>query len=179
MLVAHAATTEHQRHRRRLYSLRPRPADLCPAEVERSHLDTTMNTFASDLFHAARTLLRARAFTAVCVVSLGLGMGVVIAILLLLRMMFGTPPGVQRLGLAELVIRPTGQLLAQTGNRVIATWSYPDYLDVRDGTPAGLVVTGWSEGDGLFRLPAAAGRRDSATQRCSCRATTSRTSGSL
>ena len=110
-----------------------------------------MNTFVSDLFHAARTLLRARAFTAVCVVSLGLGMGVVIAILLLLRMMFGTPPGVQRLGLAELVIRPTGQLLAQTGNRVIDTWSFPDYLDVRDAAGEGIVITGWSRGDGLFQ----------------------------
>ena len=35
-----------------------------------------MPTFASDFRHALRTLLRARAFTAVCVVSLGLGMGV-------------------------------------------------------------------------------------------------------
>ena len=47
-----------------------------------------------DIVHAARTLARARAFTAVCVTSLGLGMGVVIAILLLIRMVFGTPPGV-------------------------------------------------------------------------------------
>ena len=110
-----------------------------------------INTVVSDLVHAARTLFRARAFTAVCVVSLGLGMGVVIAILLLLRMLFGTPPGVQRPGLAELVIRPTGQLLAQTGNRVIDTWSFPDYLDVRDAAGDGLVITGWSRGEGLFQ----------------------------
>src|SRR3982751_1101219 len=110
-----------------------------------------MNTFLSDLFHAARTLLKARAFTAVCVVSLGLGMGVVIGILLLMRMVFATPPGVQRQGLAELVIRPTGQLLAQTGNRVIDTWSFPDYLDVRDAAGKGIVVTGWSRGEGLFQ----------------------------
>ena len=41
-----------------------------------------------DCTTAARTLLKARAFTAVCVISLGLGMGVVIAILLLMRMVF-------------------------------------------------------------------------------------------
>ena len=110
-----------------------------------------MNTIVSDLLHAGRSLLRARAFTAVCVISLGLGMGVVIAMLLMMRMVFATPPGVQRQGLAELVIRPTGQLLAQTGNRVIDTWSFPDYLDVRDATGDGIVITGWSRGDGLFQ----------------------------
>jgi hypothetical protein len=79
-----------------------------------------------DLLHALRTLLRTRAFTAVCVVSLGLGMGVVIAILLLLRMVFGIPAGVNARGLAELVVRPTGELRAQAGARINDTWSYPD-----------------------------------------------------
>jgi hypothetical protein len=55
-----------------------------------------MTGYVSDLFHAARTLRRARAFTAVCVVSLGLGMGVVMAILLLIRMVFSAPPYVDR-----------------------------------------------------------------------------------
>ncbi len=79
----------------------------------------------SDLLHAARTLVRARAFTAVCVISLGLGMGVVIAILLLMRMVLGTPPGVNDDGLVELVIRPSGQLRAQAGPAIIDTWSLP------------------------------------------------------
>src|SRR3954468_13282031 len=109
-----------------------------------------MATYLSDLLHAARTLTRARAFTAVCVVSLGLGMGVVIAILLLIRMVFATPPGVKTDRLVELVVRPTGQLLAQAGNDVIDTFSYPDYLDVRDAASE-MVVTGWSRGDGLLR----------------------------
>jgi predicted permease len=109
-----------------------------------------MTGYLSDLLHAARTLTRARAFTAVCVVSLGLGMGVVMAILLLIRMVFATPPGVKTDRLVELVIRPTGQLLAQAGNDVIDTFSYPDYLDVRDAA-GGMVVTGWSRGDGLLR----------------------------
>ena len=109
-----------------------------------------MPTFVSDFRHAVRTLLRARAFTAVCVVSLGLGMGVVIAILLLLRMVFGIPPGVDPKGLAEVVIRPSGQLRAQAGAGIIDTWSYPDYLDV-GGAARGMVLTGWSRGDGLYQ----------------------------
>ena len=109
-----------------------------------------MPTFASDFRHAVRTLLRGRTFTAVCVVSLGLGMGVVIAIMLLLRMVFGVPPGMNPKGLAELVIRPGGQLRAQAGAGIIDTWSYPDYLDVRDAV-RGMVLTGWSRGEGLYQ----------------------------
>ena len=104
----------------------------------------------NDLLHAARTLVKARAFTAVCVTSLGLGMGVVILILLFLRTVLGTPPGVNDDGLVELVIRPSGQLLAESGTSMIDTWSYPDYLDVRDGA-GGMAITGWSRGEGSFR----------------------------
>jgi predicted permease len=109
-----------------------------------------MTGYLSDLLHAARTLARTRAFTAVCVVSLGLGMGIVMAILVLIRMVFAPPPGVNSDRLVELVVRPTGQLLAQAGNDVIDTFSYPDYLDVRDAA-TGMVVTAWSRGDGLLR----------------------------
>lgn len=112
-----------------------------------------MPTFASDFRHAVRTLFRARAFTAVCAVSLGLGMGVVIAILLLIRMVFGTPPGVNPNGLTELVIRPTGELRAQAGAGIIDAWSFPDYLDVRDAA-RGMVLTGWSRGEGLYQASA-------------------------
>ncbi len=75
-----------------------------------------------DIVHATRTLVKARAFTAVCVASLGLGMGVVIAILLLQRMMVGTPPGVNEDGLVELVIRQAGALRAQAGAAIVDTW---------------------------------------------------------
>src|SRR5688572_25880399 len=105
-----------------------------------------------DFLHAARSLARARTFTAVCVTSLGVGMSVVVGGLLFLRFFFATPAGVNEDGLAEVVIRPSGSLLAQAGRNVISTWSYADYLDVRDGTP-GLVLTGWSDGDALLRLP--------------------------
>jgi hypothetical protein len=67
-----------------------------------------MTGFLSDLLQAARTLVRARTFTAVCVISLGLGMGVVMALLVLIRLAFATPPGMNSNRLAELVIRPTG-----------------------------------------------------------------------
>lgn len=109
-----------------------------------------MLSVITDLRHAARTLARVPAFTAVCVTSLGLGMGVVMGILVFLRAVLGTPPGVVESGLAELVVRPSGQLLAQAGGPIIDTWSYPDYLDVRDATPQ-MTVSGWSRGEGLFQ----------------------------
>src|ERR1043166_3661931 len=109
-----------------------------------------MRNYFSDLYHATRTLSRARAFTAVCVVSLGLGMGVVIAILLLLRMVTATPPRVDDRRLVELVVRPSGQLLAQAGSAILDTWSFPDYLDVRDAA-GNMSVTGWSRGEGLYQ----------------------------
>jgi predicted permease len=108
-----------------------------------------MISYFSDLRHAARTLVRARAFTAVCVTSLGLGMGVVIAILLFMHMVLGTPPGIDEDEVVELVIRPTGQLRAQAGRAITDTWSYPDYIDVRDAR--GVTVSGWSRGEGLFQ----------------------------
>jgi hypothetical protein len=77
-------------------------------------------------------------------------MSVVIATLLLSRMMLRTPPGVDDDGLVELVIRPTGSLRAQAGSAIVDVWSYPDYLDVRDAA-SGMVITGWSRGEGLFR----------------------------
>ena len=108
--------------------------------------------YLEDFVHAARTLVRARAFTAVSVTSLGLGMSVVIAIMLMMRLLIGTPPGVNDDGLVELVIRPDGALRAAAGTTMIDTWSYPDYLDVRAAT-GGMVVTGWSRGEALFRPP--------------------------
>lgn len=102
-----------------------------------------MLSFVHDLLHAFRTLLRARAFTAVCVISLALGMSIVMGIFMFSRMMIGTPPRVNDGGLAEIVIRPTGQLLAQAGTPIVDAWSYPDYLDVRDAA-RGMAITGWS-----------------------------------
>ena len=105
-----------------------------------------------DLVHAARTLIKARAFTAVCVTSLGVGMSVVIGILLMSRFVISTPSGVNDEGLVEVIIRPTGALRAEAGNAIVDTWSYPDYLDVRD-TVGGMVMSGWSRGEPIVRLP--------------------------
>ncbi|MBA3950111.1 MAG: ABC transporter permease, partial [Acidobacteria bacterium] len=103
-----------------------------------------------DLIHAARTLAKARSFTAVCVTSLGLGMGVAIVIMTFVGSLLSTPYGVDDDGLIEVVIRPEGALLAESGNAIIDTFSYPDYLDVRDASE-GMVTTGWSRAEALFR----------------------------
>src|SRR5215210_973808 len=109
-----------------------------------------MISYLRDISTSARALLKARAFTAVCVISLGLGMSVVIGIFLLTRLVMGMPPNVNRDGLVELVIRPSGALKAQAGGDIIDTWSYAKYLDVRDAA-RGMQVTGWSRGEGLFQ----------------------------
>jgi predicted permease len=106
-----------------------------------------------DLLHAARGLVKARTFTAVCVTSLGLGMSVVIGVLLFTRTMLGTPPGVQEHRLVEVVVRASGQLREQAGSDIVDHWSYLDYLDVRDAA-RGMTTAGWSRGEGLF-TPAA------------------------
>ena len=110
-----------------------------------------MPTAFIDLLHAARTLLRARVFTAVCAVSLGLGMGVVIAILMLTRMVMATPPRVDDARLVEIVVRPSGKMRAEAGTAIVDTWSYPDYLDVRDATRGSILMTGWGRGEGLYQ----------------------------
>lgn len=106
----------------------------------------------TDLLHAARTLTHTRAFTAVCVVSLGLGMSVIIAVLLLTRFVISTPPGVHADGLVELVIRPSGVMRAEAGTNIVDTWSFPDYLDLRDAADV-MTLSGWSRGEGLVRPP--------------------------
>ncbi len=105
-----------------------------------------------DLIHAARTLAGARSFTAVCVTSLGLGMGVAIAIMTFSGALLSTPSGVNDDGLVEVVTRPDGALLAEAGSAIIDTFSYPDYLDMRDASE-GMVTTGWSTAEALVRLP--------------------------
>ena len=127
----------------------------------------------SDLVHAARTILKARAFAAVCVLSLGVGMGVVMGIMLISRMVSATPSGVNDDGLVELVIRPQGALKAQAGTAIIDAWSYPDYLDMRDAV-SGMAITGWSRGEATSACPTR--RRRSRPRRCTCRAITSRRS---
>jgi len=126
-----------------------------PSHDLSSHAHARPYVFGSigrDLVHAVRTLAKARAFTLVSVTSLGLGMGTVIVISVFMRAVFGTPAGVNAEGLVELVITPHGPLRAQAGDRVIDTWSYPDFVDVRDAD-TGMAITGWSIGESVLRLP--------------------------
>lgn len=104
----------------------------------------------TDLIHAARTLVKARSFTAVCVTSLGIGMGVVILIMTFTGALLGTPAGVNDDGLIEVVVRPQGALRAEADNAIIDTFSYPDYLDVRDALD-GMATSGWNRGETTFR----------------------------
>ena len=109
-----------------------------------------------DLVHAGRSLAKARGFTFVSVTSLGIGLGTVFFFLGLLRVLIGAPPGITADGLVELVVIPHGELRARVNDWAIDTWSYPDFVDVRDGV-AGLSIAGWATGQSILRLPGGAG----------------------
>ena len=94
----------------------------------------------TDLNHAARSLLKARAFTFVCVVSLGIGMVPVIAVPHLTRIFTIPPAGVKTDGLAEVLTIRVGSFAATD------RWSYPDYADLRDAN-TGMTLIGWTYGE--------------------------------
>src|SRR6478752_218802 len=98
-----------------------------------------VNSVWNDLTHAARSLAKARAFTFVCVVSLGIGMAPVIAIPYFSRLLTIQPVGVKTEGLVEIITTRAGWREA-TGS-----WSYPDYVDLRDANP-GMALVGWTYG---------------------------------
>lgn len=93
----------------------------------------------TDLLHASRSLAHARAFTFVCVASLGIGMAPVIAIPYLSRALDITPPGLNTEGLVEILTTRMGPREATD------TWSYPDYVDLRDAN-TGMALVGWTYG---------------------------------
>jgi len=101
-----------------------------------------------DLVRGGRSLLKARAFTIVCVVSLGTGMVPVIAIPYVSRLTTLTPPGVNTAELVELVTTTVGPRL-QTHQ-----WSYPDYVDLRDAQ-TGVTMIGWAGGQSEVTFSAA------------------------
>src|SRR6188508_2962973 len=92
-----------------------------------------------DLAYAGRSLAKARAFTFVCVVSLGIGMAPVIAIPYLSRLLTIQPPGVNTEGLVEILTTPV------EAREATDTWSYPDYVDLRDAN-TGTALVGWTFG---------------------------------
>ena len=97
-----------------------------------------------DLAHACRSLAKAPAFTFVCVVSLGIGMAPVIAIPYLSRALSIQPPGLNTEGLVEIFTTQAGPREATD------SWSYPDYVDLRDGN-TGTTVVGWTYGQSAFK----------------------------
>jgi putative ABC transport system permease protein len=90
-----------------------------------------------DLGLATRSLMNARAFTFVCVVSLGIGMAPVIAIPYASRLSWVGPVGVKTDGLVELVTTSNGP------HEATADWSYPDFVDLQD-SETGLTLIGWT-----------------------------------
>jgi predicted permease len=100
----------------------------------------TLHGFRRDLFHAARALAKARAFTVVCVVTLGIGMVPVIGIPWAAQLFLGmTPPGVDTDGLVELV------KIARGPREPSDRWSYADFADLRDADTR-IAMTGWARG---------------------------------
>ncbi len=102
----------------------------------------------NDLVHAGRSLTKARAFTFVCVLSLGIGMAPVIAIPYLSQVLTIQPPGVNTEGLVEILTTGVGPRQATD------TWSYPDYVDLRDAD-TGTAIVGWTFGQSELKRESA------------------------
>src|SRR5688572_21357992 len=111
----------------------------------------------SDLQQATRSLLKARSFTFVCVVSLGIGMAPVIAVPYGARVLSIPPPGVKTDGLVELVTTRQGP------QGPTELWSYPDFVDLRDAN-AGVTLTGWADGSRELRTQTPAGVETSSVE---------------
>src|SRR6478736_5398032 len=99
-----------------------------------------LNGIWRDLTLAARSLLKARAFTFVCVLSLGIGMTPVIAIPYVARITKIPPAGVNTERLVELITTSVGP------HEQNDQWSYPDYVDLRD-TDTGMTMIATAPGD--------------------------------
>src|SRR5215468_1102966 len=96
-----------------------------------------LSSIWNDLIHAARSLTKARAFTFVCVMSLGIGMAPVIFIPYISRVLTIQPVGVKTEGLVEIDTTRVGS------REATASWSYPDYVDLRDAN-TGMALVGWT-----------------------------------
>ena len=105
-----------------------------------------LQALVRDMIHAAQSLSRTRAFTAVVVASLGIGMGTFVALVTFMRGMMAPVAGVNTDGLVELLVVPSGPLKAKAGNWAIEQWSYPDFMELRS-TDTGMAVTGWAIGE--------------------------------
>src|SRR5262245_3877512 len=113
---------------------------------------TALQSVGRDLAHAARSLLRARAFTSVCVVSLGIGMGSFVALVTFTRALTAPARGINTQGLVELLVTPLGPLRAKVGTWAIAEWSYPDFKELHNAQ-TGMVITAWGMGASESGIP--------------------------
>jgi putative ABC transport system permease protein len=130
---------------------------MTAVETTRMHLASavsmgTLRSIRGDLRHAMRALVKERAFTLVCVVSLGIGMGAVVALATLGRAITAPARGVDTDGLAEVLVLPQGPLREKAGVWALERWSYPDYQALRD-TDVGMDITGWSLESSEFGEP--------------------------
>lgn len=102
-----------------------------------------MSSFIRDLAHAARSLVRERGFTLVCVISLGIGMGGLVALATFTRLILAPARVIDTTGVVELLVLPQGPLRAKAGDWALESWSYPDYRALREAA-IGMNVTGWT-----------------------------------
>src|SRR5688572_25971399 len=112
----------------------------------------TFHTIRRDLVHAARSLVKARGFTLVCVISLGIGMGAMVALATFTRMLAAPARGINTDGLVELLVLPLGPLRAKAGVWALEQWSYPDYQALRD-SETGMTLTAWTMESTQFGVP--------------------------
>jgi putative ABC transport system permease protein len=106
-----------------------------------------------DLIHAARSLVKDRGFTLVCVVSLGIGIGAMVALATFTRAITAPARVIDTNGLVELLVLPIGPLRVKAGEWALEQWSYPDFQALRDAD-IGMDVTGWVQESGEFGVPA-------------------------
>src|SRR5690349_6733668 len=96
-----------------------------------------LNGIWRDLKLAARSLVKARAFTFVGVITLGIGMAPVIAVPYGARVMLMEPQGIHTETLVEVVTT------YQQSRDATSLWSYPDFTDLRNAN-TGATLVGWA-----------------------------------
>ncbi|MGH9221834.1 MAG: hypothetical protein ACRD1W_21180, partial [Vicinamibacterales bacterium] len=100
-----------------------------------------LSSIRRDLGHAARSLVKDRGFTLVCVISLGIGMGGLVALATFTRMITAPARVIDTAGVVELLVLPLGPLRAKAGEWALEQWSYPDFQALR-GAEIGMDITG-------------------------------------
>src|SRR5688572_31007303 len=111
-----------------------------------------LSSIRRDLGHAARSLVKDRGFTLVCVISLGIGMGALVALATFTRMIAAPARVINTDGLVELLVLPLGPLRAKAGVWALEPWSYPDYRALRE-SKTGMALTGWTQEFSQFGEP--------------------------